>query len=327
MARRRHGPVTIASALVRATTKAVAGASLELVEEASTSTGKVLARGSSRVAGGLGVIGRRLVAGELGIGPVRVRERDVEWVRRQVAAGLRALLLVPEDTAERLRAADPTAMARTVLALVGAEEALVPLPSTEEQIAQRFRALLDDDVDDPGSLAPALLTITAQLSPDEARILRHLASAGSAVVVSVESTTLTSRRGPTVARHLSLLVERSGGDHPEQGPAYVADLVRLGLCVVDEETDGDDADVEVVVRSRAHAVAAAGVRAAGRRPRTVVGALRLTELGRQLVAIGIGDRPAVGPVGDEPPPVPGAQAHPPVPRVRVERPRDDARWD
>lgn len=307
--RGRRSPIVVASALAQATTKAVVRASADLAEEAAGAAGRRLARSGGRALHTAGDLGRRVLDGELGIGPVRLRPDDVAWVREQVASGLRSLLLTPADTADRLRTADPTTMARTVLALVGGEEALVPLPSAEEQIRERFRSLLDPEAEpDDGRVTPALLTITAQLSPDEARLLRHLATTDRAVVVAVESTGRTSRRGPTVAEHLSVLVERSGGDHPASGPTYIANLVRLGLCSVDWAWSGDHPDLALVEDTPAYREAVAHVRASGRRPRRRDGTLRLTALGDELVHIGIGRVASSRTVPDGPPPVPARGA-------------------
>lgn len=302
------------------------GAAGELAEEVVAVSGRTLTRQAERGVAIVASTSRALVEGARGSDDARRAGRDggddVEWLRRQLARGLRSLLVAPDEAAERLRTADPTTMARAVLALVGGDEALVPLPSAEEQVRQRFGDLLAPEVeDDRTTLAPALLSITSQLSPDEARILRHLHTVGSAPVVDVESTTLTTRHGPVVAEHLSMLVERSGGDHPRQGPQYVADLLRLGVCGIDDEAPGDHPDLALVEDTAGYRDAVAAVRAAGRRPRRRDRTIRLTPLGARLMQVALG--PPVEPAdpADGPPPVPRiATDHPLAAAARVTRP-------
>lgn len=309
MSRPSRHPLVVASALAQATTKAVVKASVGLAADAAVGVGRTLTGSDPRAPGpddgrgGDHGNGRHLGAAGEGapgarFGPLQLRRRDLDWIRRQVAAGLRVLLAVPEDASERLRTADPTTMARTLLALLGGDEALMPLPTPEEQIRRRFADLLAPSRGDPDepTLAPALLRITAQLTPDEARLLRHLATTDRAVVVDVRSTSLTSRRGPTVAANLSLLVDRAGGDHAQLGPAYIANLVRLGLCRIDREVTGDHPDIELIEQLPAHRQAVEQVRADGGRPRSVDATLRLTSLGTELLATADAD----GPMGTTP---------------------------
>jgi hypothetical protein len=264
--------------------------------------------GSALVAAGADVV-RRIGHADIGIGRARLSPDGVEWARDQVARGLRQLLTADVDAAELLRATDPTTLARAVLALIGGDERLVPLPDPDEQIRHRFRALLNPDALDVEGLTPALLAITAQLSPDEARILRHLDEVDRFPVMSVRAGTRTSRTGPVVAEHLSMAVERSGGDHPERAPEYVGNLLRLGLCAIDDEAASDHPDIDLITAGALFQDAIAAVRVQKARPRIGTRVLRLTALGHQLVAIalhGAGTGAETTREVDGPPPPPAA---------------------
>ncbi len=303
MASQRFNPLAFAAATVRASARAGS----ELGSDASQAAGRVLARRGTAALQTVGQVTRSVVNADVGVGPVRLSPASVEWARQQVAAGLRTLLALPEDTADRLRSADPTVMARAVLALVGGEEALLELPSPDEQIRLRFRTLLDPGSIDGEGLAPALLTITSQLSPDEARILRHLDSADRTPIVDVEAGTRTARGGPVVAEHLSMVVERAGGDAPGRGPQYVANLVRLGLCSVEDDEVSGHPDHALIEASEPFLEAVSRIRADRGRPRVRRRSLRLSPLGRQLVRIALHDDAILTTATlDGPPPPPPA---------------------
>lgn len=272
----RSRPFAFAGALVRASTRA----STELV----ASTVRSAVRTAERVSA---PVGTALVAADLGVGPARLTPSGAEWARQQVARGLRELLTTDLDTTELLRATDPTVLARAVLALLGGDDRLAPMPSADEQIRQRFRALLDPDGQDVEGMTPALLAITAQLSPDEARVLRHLDGTDRVPVVSVMAGSRGSRTGPVVAEHLSLVVEQAGGDHPERGPEYVGNLLRLGLCAVEDRAPTGHRDIDLITSGAHFQDALRTVREQGARPRVSTRTLRLTALGRRLVAIAL----------------------------------------
>lgn len=314
MSRRRTRPLAFAAAgaLVRASARA----SAELAADGLRATARTIDRATEPVGGAVVAAGTELVRSvaraDVGIGPARLSPAGVEWARQQVARGLRDLLASELDGGELLRASDPTAMARAVLALLGGEERLTPMPPPDQQIRQRFRALLDPDAGDVEGMTPALLTITSQLSPDEARILRHLDGGERVPVLAVVAGSMTSRTGPVVAEHLSAVVERSGGDHPGRGPEYVGNLVRLGLCTVEDAAPTTHPDIDLITASGQFQDALRSVRARGARPRVHTGSLRLTALGQQLVSIALhgagSGAETVAELPGPPPPPPDALA-------------------
>lgn len=281
--RTRANPIAFAGALARASARA----SVELASSAARSVEQVAAPATRQLVAVGGGVARTVARADLGVGPARLSPEGVEWARQQVARGLREVLTADVDGEQLLRASDPTVMARAVLALLGGDERLVPMPGPDEQIRQRFRALLDPDGIDAEGLTPALLAITAQLSPDEARILRHLDDAQRVPVVSVLAGSRARRSGPVVAEHLTVVVERAGGDRPDRGAEYVGNLVRLGLCAIEDETVPGHPDLDLITVGQPFQDAIAAVREQGGRPRVRTATLRLTALGRQLVAIAL----------------------------------------
>lgn len=281
--RSRTNPFAFAGALARASARAsadVVSSATRTVERAAAPAARSLVAMGTEVA-------RTVGQADIGIGRARLSPDGVEWARQQVARGLRDLLTADVDGEQLLRATDPTVMARAVLALLGGEERLAPMPTPDEQIRQRFRALLTPDAPDVEGMTPALLTITSQLSPDEARILRHLDEDDRVPVLAVLAGTRTRRTGPVVAEHLTMLTERAGGDHPERGPEYVGNLLRLGLCAIEEEAPVGHPDIDLITAGTHFQDAIAAVREQGGRPRVRTRTLRLTALGRQLVAIAL----------------------------------------
>lgn len=294
--------------------RASARASAELVGSATRSVERAAAPAARELVAVGADVARAVGRADIGVGQVRLSPDGLAWVREQVARGLRDLLTADVDGEQLLRAGDPVVMARAVLSLLGGEERLAPLPGPDEQIRQRFRALLAPDATDVEAMTPALLAITAQLSPDEARILRHLHEEGPVPEVSVLAGSRTRRTGPVAAEHLTLVTEQAGGDHPERGPAHVDNLLRLGLCTLEPDGPQHGRDVDLIRAGEAYRTAAAAVRRDGGRPRERVRTLRLTALGRQLVDIalhgaGSGATTAQELTGPPPPPAEATTHH------------------
>lgn len=287
MPRARSRPFAFAGAVARASARASTQLVVSATRTMEQAAERALAPATRRVAAVGGALVRTVADADLGIGHARLSPEGVEWARQQVARGLRELLTADVDAAELLRASDPTVMARAVLALLGGEERLAPMPSADEQVRQRFRALLDSDGRDVEGMTPALLTITSQLSPDEARMLRHLDTLDRVPVVAVMAGSMTRRTGPVVAEHLTVLTERAGGDHPERGPEYIGNLLRLGLCAIEDEVPTGHPDIDLITAGELFQDALRAVREQGGRPRVRTRTLRLTALGRQLIAVAL----------------------------------------
>jgi hypothetical protein len=93
-----------------------------------------------------------------------------------------------------------------------------------ERLLERSAAL-----EAQGEVHPAFDRILSQLSPDEARILRLLAIEGPQASVDVRTWRPLGIGSRVVAPGLSMIGRRAGCLRPEQVPAYLANLYRLGL--------------------------------------------------------------------------------------------------
>jgi abortive infection alpha-like protein len=99
--------------------------------------------------------------------------------------------------------------------------------SLREQGAALLRAAADVAADD--ELHPAYARILGELAPDEARILRLLATEGPQPQVDVRAANLIGVGSQLVAHGLNMLGPEAGARHHERVGAYLDNLVRLGL--------------------------------------------------------------------------------------------------
>jgi hypothetical protein len=95
-----------------------------------------------------------------------------------------------------------------------------------EQASELLRQAADVYYEDGAH--PAYARILLELAPDEARILRLLATEGPQPAVDVRSIALIGSR-QTVARGLNMVSEAAGARDPERGSVYLDNLSRLGL--------------------------------------------------------------------------------------------------
>lgn len=104
-------------------------------------------------------------------------------------------------------------------------------PDREQTLRDRGAALLErsSDLEEHGAEHPAYARILEQLSPDEARILRMLATDGPQPAVDVRTWRPLDIGSVVVAPGLSMIAQHAGCRHPGRVPAYLANVYRLGL--------------------------------------------------------------------------------------------------
>jgi len=104
-------------------------------------------------------------------------------------------------------------------------------PSTDivlrAQGAELLRQAADVNHDDRAH--PAYARILGELAPDEARILRLLATEGAQPSVDVRATNLIGVGSQLVASGLNMIGPQAGVRHHDRVPAYLNNLHRLGL--------------------------------------------------------------------------------------------------
>jgi Abortive infection alpha len=140
------------------------------------------------------------------------------------------------------------------------------------ECAELLRQSADVAFDEPAH--PAYAQILLELAPDEARILRLLASQGPQPAVDVRSTQLV-RGGDVVAEGLNMIGAEAGVRYLERVEAYLTNLMRLGL-VRFASKPLDDAITYQVLEAQPHVLEA--VREASR-ARTIQRSIRLTPFG------------------------------------------------
>lgn len=170
--------------------------------------------------------------------------------------------------------------ARRILGVTELEERLRPdrredgrgKPLREQGADLLFRSA---DVDAKEGTHPAYERILSQLTPDEARVLRLLATAGARAAVDVRTWRPLGIGDELVAAGLTMISAEAGCRHPDQMPAYLNNLYRLGLIWFSREPIDDLGRYQVLEAQpdAQEAMARAG------RARSVRRSIRLTPFG------------------------------------------------
>jgi Abortive infection alpha len=132
---------------------------------------------------------------------------------------------------------------------------VVPSPPPGESEATRPRSLrergaalleLSSDVDYEEEFHPAYERILSQLAPDEARILRLLATRGAQPAVDVRASKALGIGSEMVAPGLNMIGAEAGCRYLDRVPAYLNNLYRLGLIWFSREPLDDPLDYQVL---------------------------------------------------------------------------------
>lgn len=216
------------------------------------------------------------------------------WTKQE----LRKLLFEP--LAERLRGipADQKILPRPAVA----GKAIEGLLSAKEEpdLREMYLNLLASSIDakTAGSTHPAFVEVLGQLTPDEARILRHFAQRTSFPIIGVRDEDPDgSGAGKDLLRHFNLLVHDAGCEHLGMGEVYLENLQRLGI--VEMRRDNKLSDEYHYVDLENHPLVE-GLRKAlqsnGRLLRIQRGAGYVTAFGKQLVIACVGEARFSSPV-------------------------------
>lgn len=149
---------------------------------------------------------------------------------------------------------------------------------TVEDLREQGRDLLrrSADVYDDDEAHPAYARILQQLAPDEARILRLLASEGPQPSVDVRTAgPLALARSELVAPGLNMIGPAAGAKHPDKIRPYLDNLYRLGLIWFSREPLPDPLEYQVL---EAQPEVAEAMEEAGR-GKTVRRSIHLTDFG------------------------------------------------
>ena len=122
-------------------------------------------------------------------------------------------------------------------------------PSRARTLRERGAELLDrasDVEEDPNLVHPGFARIIDQLAPDEARILKLLVNDGPQGIVYVNKAAPFGIGAREVARRLSMIGHEAGCLHIELVPAYLDNLVRLGLVAIRRDPVLDETAYQVL---------------------------------------------------------------------------------
>jgi hypothetical protein len=218
-------------------------------------------------------------------GPLRLVGESMKMANGVVVEGLRQALEIPElrQALAILEAQDRASGA--VSAVLDRADVDV---DDEDRLRRNFGELLDRSLQADGSDAPhpAFRRILAQLSPDEARILRLFHAKGPQAVMDVtQSNRSIGRSGTVLASNLTRIGDHAGCLDPSRGSLYLDNLERLGLVHVDDDELEHSDDYDLIAVGADFQAAARTAADRGHKGRGVRRAARLTALGARLLQI------------------------------------------
>jgi hypothetical protein len=148
-----------------------------------------------------------------------------------------------------------------------------PLRERWEDLVERSTEVTDDE-----DLHPAFADILGHLHPDEARILRLLATSGPQAAVDVRNWRPLGIGSHVVAPGLTMVGQHAGVLHVDRVPAYLANMFRLGLIWFSRDAVDELSPYQVL---EAQPEVTEALRRAGRGT-TVRRSIRLTPFGEQF---------------------------------------------
>jgi Abortive infection alpha len=118
----------------------------------------------------------------------------------------------------------------------------------EQTLRDRGQALLtkSSELDEHGDAHPAYARILSEISPDEARILRLLATDGAQAAIDIRTWRPLDIGSSIVAPGLTMIAQHAGCRHRDRVPAYLSNLYRLGLIWFSRDTLPDPAPYQVL---------------------------------------------------------------------------------
>jgi Abortive infection alpha len=165
-----------------------------------------------------------------------------------------------------------------------------PSPPPGESESTRPRSLRDRgaellersaDVEYEEEFHPAYERILSQLAPDEARILRLLATRGAQAAVDVRAGKALGIGSEMVAPGLNMIGAEAGCRYLDRVPAYLNNLYRLGLIWFSREPLPDPLDYQVL-EAQPDVIEA---KRAGGRAKTIRRSISLTPFGEDFCRV------------------------------------------
>jgi hypothetical protein len=156
-----------------------------------------------------------------------------------------------------------------------------PLDADEDELRRRGEALLrrSSDVHLDEETHPAFARILSEITPDEARVLRLLATEGGQPTLDVRTNRPFGVGSTLVASGLSMIAELAGCRYLDRIHQYIDNLSRLGLVEHSQEPVSDPTRYQVL---EAQPKVADALKQAGRWPRIVQRSVHLTSFGAEF---------------------------------------------
>ena len=174
----------------------------------------------------------------------------------------------------------------------GVPESVGPLHSTTEELMARGADLLrrSNDVRITEDTHPAYARILAEITPDEARVLRYLFQNGPQPSIDVRTNRPLGIGSELVAGGLNMIAEHAGCRNVDRIHPYLTNLFRLGMIQFSKETVTNPTRYQLI---EAQPKVTEVIKRAGRWPRTVRRSILLTAFGEEFCESCL---PANGPV-------------------------------
>jgi hypothetical protein len=165
----------------------------------------------------------------------------------------------------------------------------------EEDLREMYASLLASAMDTKtaSNAHPAFVEIIKQLTPDEARILRHLSDGRHRPIINIRSDFEDGTGGVVVARYVTMIDEHAELATPALTPSYLDNLVRLGLIEIPVNSHltlpgvYDELENQENVKTLRHQID----KTEGRRSSVVRTFAALTSLGQQFIGSCVLERP------------------------------------
>jgi hypothetical protein len=175
----------------------------------------------------------------------------------------------------------------------GVPESVAPTGSTTDDLQSRGADLLrrSNDVRITEDSHPAYARILAEITPDEARILRFLYQQGPQPAIDVRTNRPLGIGSELVAGGLSMIAEHAGCRNVDRIHPYLTNLFRLGMIEFSKEQVTNPQRYQLV---EAQPKVSEAIKRAGRWPRTVHRSIHLNSFGEDFCAACLPPRPDGG---------------------------------
>jgi hypothetical protein len=201
-------------------------------------------------------------------------------VRDETVQNLRRLLGI----VERDPRSEPITDAVATRVPQDSEQRQQRVASLRERGAQLFERAAEVGTDDD-PVHPGFDRIVDQLAPDEARILKLLVNEGPQAIVYINKAGPLGIGAREVARRLSLIGREAGCLHPNLVPAYLDNLVRLGLVAIRRDPVEDEAAYQVLEAQPEVIDAIRSVRSGIFRGQSSRRSIHITDFGRSFCQV------------------------------------------